>query len=78
MGASCRGICIDTKITSIPNAKKYQFGLKRCTWCEVWLDTNEIRCSCCRMILRTRSRNRRKASSRTTTQRFRDAAMATA
>ena len=29
MGASCKGICLQLKHKSIPNSKKYQFGLKR-------------------------------------------------
>ncbi len=60
MGASCRGICVLESITKVPNSQKYQFGLKRCSWCEVWLDTNDIRCTCCKMILRTKSRNKKK------------------
>ena len=60
MGASCKGICIHHKVVKIPNSQKYQFGLKRCSWCEVWLDTPEIRCPCCKMILRTKSRNKKK------------------
>ena len=61
MVASCKGICIHLKHQSIPNAKKYQFGLKRCSWCEVFMSTEEIRCPCCKMILRTKSRNKKKA-----------------
>ena len=60
MGASCKGVCILNKVTKIPNSQKYQFGLKRCSWCEVWLDTDEVRCKCCKMILRTKSRNKKK------------------
>jgi len=59
MGASCKGICTQNQITKVPNSQKYQFGLKRCSWCEVWLDTNEIRCECCKMILRTKARNKK-------------------
>ena len=60
MGASCKGICLQLKHKSIPNSKKYQFGLKRCSWCEVFMFTEEIRCPCCKMILRTKSRNKKK------------------
>jgi hypothetical protein len=60
MAASCKGICIKIKHGPIPNAKKYEFGLKRCSWCEVFLSTDEIRCPCCRMILRTKARSRKK------------------
>lgn len=61
MGASCKGICLNSIVTKVPNSKKYQFGLKRCSWCEIWVDTNEIRCHCCKMILRTKSRNKKKS-----------------
>jgi len=60
MGASCRGICLEFKKDRIPNAQKYQLGQKRCSWCEIWFSTDEIRCPCCKMILRTKSRNKRK------------------
>ncbi len=60
MGASCKGICLQLKHKSIPNSKKYQLGLKRCSWCEVFMHTEETRCPCCRMILRTKSRNKKK------------------
>ena len=63
MGASCKGICLQLKHKSITNAKKYQFGLKRCSWCEVFMSTEEIRCPCCKMILRTKSRNKKKVKS---------------
>ena len=67
MGASCKGICTKEKITKIPNSQKYGFGLKRCSWCEVWLDTEDIRCPCCKMILRTKSRNKKRAITDKTT-----------
>ena len=62
MGASCKGICTQHQVMKVPNSQKYQFGLKRCSWCEVWLDTEQIRCSGCKMILRTKSRNKKRAS----------------
>ena len=59
MGASCKGICRLSEQIKIPNSHNYEYGLKRCSWCEVWLNTDEIRCKCCKMILRTKSRNKR-------------------
>ena len=59
MGASCKGICRLSEQIKIPNSHKYEYGLKRCSGCEVWLNTDEIRCKCCKMILRTKSRNKR-------------------
>ena len=67
MGVSCKGICIQMKHSSIPNSKKYELGLKRCSWCEVFMATEEIRCPCCKMILRTKSRNKKKLLSRNNT-----------
>ena len=60
MGASCKGVCTKEKVTRIPNSQKYEFGLKRCSWCDVWLDTESVRCPCCKMILRTKSRNKKR------------------
>ena len=58
MGASCKGICLKSDVTKVPNSKKYQFGLKRCSWCEIWLKVDETRGSCCRMKLRTKARGK--------------------
>ena len=60
MGASCKGICFQLKSSGVPNSKKYQYGLKRCSWCDVYMASEEIRCPCCKMILRTKARNRSK------------------
>ena len=60
MGASCKGVCTQHKAMKVPNSLKYKYGLKRCSWCEIWFETDEIRCPCCKMILRTKSRNKRK------------------
>ena len=59
MGASCKGVCRLSETIKIPNSHKYERGLKRSSWCEVWLNTDEVRCLCCKMILRTKSRNRK-------------------
>jgi len=60
MGASCKGICLHIDTEKVPNSRKYQHGLKRCSWCDIWLETDEVRCPCCKMILRTKSRNKKK------------------
>tara|TARA_B100000029_G_scaffold25416_1_gene25045 strand:+ start:634 stop:840 length:207 start_codon:yes stop_codon:yes gene_type:complete len=60
MGASCKGICHQLKTSTVPNSQKYEFGLKRCSWCEVWLETDEVRCICCKMILRTKARSKKR------------------
>ena len=60
MGAACKGICLNLEREKIPNGEKYKSGLKRCSWCDIWLETDDVRCLCCRMILRTKSRNKKK------------------
>ena len=60
MGASCKGICLHIDTERIPNGRKYEYGLKRCSWCDIWIDTDDVRCPCCKMILRTKSRNKKK------------------
>ena len=60
MGASCKGICRLSEKIKVPNSRKYEYGLKRCSWCDVYMATEEIRCPCCKMILRTKARNRSK------------------
>ena len=40
MGASCKGLCRLSETIKIPNSHKYEYGLKRCSWCEVWLNTD--------------------------------------
>ena len=59
MGASCKGICLHIDTEKIPNGQKYEYGLKRCSWCNIWLETDDVRCPCCKMILRTKSRNKK-------------------
>ena len=59
MGASCKGACRLSEKIKIPNSHKYEYGLKLCSWCEVWFNTDEIRCLCCKMILRTKSRSKK-------------------
>jgi len=57
MGRTCKGICVDYLCPKIPNGQKYLFGCKRCTYCELFMSINEIRCPCCSTVLRTKPRN---------------------
>ena len=59
MGRTCIGICIRYKSTSIPNGLKYKLGQKRCSFCSLFMDTEEIRCPCCKVILRTKPKNKK-------------------
>lgn len=37
---------------------KYQEGQKRCSFCGIFIDCEQVRCPCCHTILRTKARNR--------------------
>ncbi|WP_428325585.1 hypothetical protein [Nitrosopumilus sp.] len=58
MAATCRGICETLKISGMPMKSRYQLGYRRCTFCGIFMDTNENRCPCCSMVLRTKPRNK--------------------
>ena len=58
MARTCRDICRDYVCEKIQNGAKYKF-CKRCTFCEMFLKTSEIRCPCCKVILRTKPRSRK-------------------
>ena len=58
MGHSCRGYCVDYVCQGIPNGEKYEF-CKRCTYCGVFLKTDQVRCPCCGVVLRTKPRNKK-------------------
>ncbi len=57
MGQVCKGICDRYTGEKIPNGLKYSSGYKRCTYCSLFIQTTEIRCPCCSVKLRTKSRN---------------------
>ena len=56
MARSYKGYCIDYLCQKIKNGEKYKF-CKRCSFCGVFLNTTEIRCPCCKVVLRTNPRN---------------------
>ena len=60
MGRSCKGICIQYEGPKVPNGLRYDLGHKRCTYCSLFLDTDENRCPCCKVVLRTKPRNKSK------------------
>ena len=60
MGRTCKGICLRHEAEPASNAIRYEIGQKRCTFCSLFLKTKEIRCVCCKAILRTRPRGRRR------------------
>ena len=60
MGRTCRGICQMHKAAPAPNKIRYEIGQKRCTFCGIFLAINETRCICCKAVLRTKPRNKKK------------------
>ena len=64
MAASCRGVCTRFDEAIVATALKYESGYKRCSFCGIFLKTDFIRCPCCNLILRTRSRVNPKRRSR--------------
>ncbi len=56
MGQMCKGVCIEYIGPRMQNGKRYGSGQKRCSYCELFILTDEVRCPCCGVILRTKSR----------------------
>jgi len=56
MGASCKGLCSKFDSKSFGNDHKYENGYKRCSYCNVFMKINGLRCTCCALKLRTKSR----------------------
>ncbi len=53
---TCKGICIKYKAKKQPKGH-YAVGHKRCQNCDLFIDVgDEIRCPCCRYILRSKPR----------------------
>ena len=55
----CKGICIHHKINKSGQREtgRYESGLKRCSFCEVFIEWEGLRCPCCGCILRRKPRN---------------------
>lgn len=60
MGRTCSGICIRYQAESVSNKLRYEIGHKRCTFCGIFLKIDEPRCICCKAVLRTKSRGKKK------------------
>jgi hypothetical protein len=59
MAASCRGLCNRYKSIGTSMQFKYHEGPKRCSFCGIFIDCEGVRCPGCKMILRTKARNKR-------------------
>jgi len=60
MGRTCRGICQLHEAKSAPNKIRYEIGQKRCTFCGIFFSIGDARCICCKAVLRTKSRGKKK------------------
>lgn len=56
MPPSCKGLCNRIQSKPFGNVRKYDSGYKRCSYCNVFMKINGLRCPCCALILRTKSR----------------------
>ena len=46
------------KAKPTPNKIRYEIGQKRCTFCGIFLSSNDSRCICCKAVLRTKPRSK--------------------
>lgn len=60
MVSVCNNICTRFKSNHITTSHKYEMGQKRCSLCEVFLEYSGLRCPCCNVKLRTKSRTTEK------------------
>lgn len=58
MCPACKGICESFKASSISYKFRYDQGQKRCTFCDIFIEFNGIRCPCCGCPLRIKARTR--------------------
>ena len=60
MGRTCRGICTMHRAEAVPNKIRYEVGQKRCTFCGIFLSIDDTRCICCKAVLRTKPRSKKR------------------
>ena len=46
------------KAEPVSNKIRYEIGQKRCTYCGIFFSSEDIRCICCKAVLRTKPRSR--------------------
>lgn len=56
MGTNCMGVCLRlANVKYIGSGGGFrEKGKKRCTICEIVIETNDVKCPCCNMRLRIR------------------------
>jgi len=55
---ACIGICPKYKAPKPKSGGRYGNGQKRCIACEIFIETDELCCPCCKYKLRTRPRSK--------------------
>lgn len=60
MGRTCKGLCMRYRAEPVSNKMRYEIGQKHCTFCGLFLKLEETRCICCKAVLRTKSRSKKK------------------
>ena len=58
-GGHCRGICTRHAITTKWGQKKYELGLRFCSYCQVWFSCDRLCCICCGKRLRYHRRDKK-------------------
>jgi len=48
------------KAEPVSNKIRYEIGHKRCTFCGIFFSLEDTRCICCKAILRTNARGKKK------------------
>lgn len=57
---TCKGICTRYRAANSWDAKShYISGHKRCQICQIFVESEGLRCPCCRNRLRTKPRNKK-------------------
>ena len=60
LGRTCRNIYKRHQAEPVPNKIRYEIGQKRCTFCGIFLNSEDVRCMCCKAVLRTKPRSKKK------------------
>ena len=60
LGRTCRNICKRYQAEAVPNKIRYEIGQKRCTFCGIFMTNCDTRCVCCKAVLRTKPRSKKK------------------
>ena len=57
MKMTCKGICENYKSTLKYRTRRYSNGEKRCSYCDIFIKTESVKCPCCGYNLRYSPKN---------------------